>query len=113
MTDNEKKIFSLITAAVLTLIIVVIWFSFGDKKSTDLVTKEEVKLSSLSPMQVIKDEFSKAFAGFNDKMDDIASTTLIESTSTLITDGQAIPIEIIESTTTASTTISTSSEIIN
>ena len=103
MTENQKKIFSLATAAVLTLIIVVIWYSLGDKSTQDKVAGvEENKLSSLSPMQVIKDEFSKAFSNFNASVADISSTTT--GTTTLITDGQAIPIEIIESTSTASTT---------
>jgi len=85
MSENKKKIFSLALAAVLTLIIVVIWYSFGDKKSNQVAgEKVESKLSSISPVQMIKDEFSKAFSGFNDKVNE--------------------PVEIIESTSTASTT---------
>ena len=95
MSENQKKIFSLIAAAALTLVIVVVWFSAGEKTSADKAAVEESKLSSLSPMQVIRDEFSKAFSGFNESVPDLD----ISSTS-------SIPIEIIEvSTSTASTTI--------
>ena len=105
MTDNQKKIFSLALAAVITLVIVVIWYSLGDKKNNQIAEETEIKLSSVSPMQVIKDEFSKAFAGFNEKVTDMASTIDTESTSTIITDGQVIPIEIFEATTSTSTNI--------
>ncbi len=83
--DNQKKIFSLITAVILTLIIVVVWFSFGENKAdNDLAGAEPAKLSSLSPIQVIKDEFSKAFSNFKETMPDLASTTdITDSTSTI------------------------------
>ncbi len=103
MTEGQKKIFSLVGAAVLTLIIVGIWFSFGNNSDDQVVAGEENKLSSVSPMQVSKAEFSKAFSSFNNDLPDLESTsTDIISSSTLITDGQAIPIEIIEATSTAS-----------
>lgn len=94
MSENKKKIFSLALAAALTLVIVVIWYSFGDKKTNQVAGEEvESKLSSISPVQMIKDEFSKALSGFNASVADIDSSTT------------SIPIEIIESTSTASTTI--------
>jgi len=111
MSDNKKKIFSLVGAAVLTLIIVGFWYSLTkDSSGNKNVVTGEDKLSSISPMQVIKDEFSKAFANFNEATGNISTT----STST-------IPIEIIPATTTASsseeistsTNQSTTSEKIN
>ena len=110
MSDNQKKIFSLALAAVITLIIVVVWYSFGDKKNNQIAEETEPKLSSLSPMQVIKDEFSKAFSGIKASVADIDSSTTTESIGTST---DLIPIEIIEATSIASTTISTSSEKIN
>jgi hypothetical protein len=74
--DNEKKIFSLITAVTLTLIIVVVWFSFTDiSTGSKVVRAEQNKLSSVSPFQVIKDEFSKVFSNFDEKVDSLASTS--------------------------------------
>ena len=100
MPDNQKKIFSLISAVVLTLVIVVVWFSFtSSSANTQLAAEQsESKLSSLSPMQVIKDEFSKAFSGFNSSVASSSpqSTSTLESTST-------IPIEIVTEATTSST----------
>jgi len=84
MNDNQKKIFSLALAATLTLIIVVIWYSFGDKKTNQVAgEKVESKLSSISPVQMIKDEFSKAFSEFN-KNNSTTSPEVIEATSTNI-----------------------------
>jgi hypothetical protein len=58
--DNEKKVFSLVGAGTLTVIIIALWWSFG---STSIKTKVENpdQLSSISPVQVIKEEFSKVF----------------------------------------------------
>ncbi len=95
MTENQKKIFSLATAAILTLIIVVIWSSSPAGSASGQVTVEKTdKLSSLSPIQVIKDEFSKAFSSFNDKTAALQGTTT-QGTST-------IPIEILEAHSTSS-----------
>lgn len=111
MSDSKKKILSLVGAALLTLIIVGFWYSLtkDPSDSKNAVTGEN-KLSSISPIQIIKDEFSKAFANFNQVTEDIGTT----STST-------IPIEIISATSTASsseeistsTDLSTTSEKIN
>ena len=59
--DNQKKFFSLVLALVLTFFIVGFWYSFTSDSSVNKKTGEsENKLSSVSPWQIIKDEFSKA-----------------------------------------------------
>ena len=94
MTENQKKIFSLATAAILTLIIVVVWSSSPASSANGQLTAEKTdKLSSLSPLQVIKDEFSKAFSGFSEKAAALQGTTT-QSTST-------VPIEILEAHSTS------------
>ncbi len=95
--DNQKRFFSLITAGILTLIIVGFWFSFSRPTQT-VAEKETSKLSSVSPVQVIKDEFARAVAGFK------ASTEQL-STST-------IQVEVVGENAT-STDLSTSSEKLN
>ena len=97
ISDSEKKIFSLISAVVLTLIIVVVWSSFAGSSASDNEVDTQDKLSSISPMQVIKDEFSKVFSSLDS--DNQASS----STST-------IPIEIINEET-GSSSLATSTEI--
>lgn len=94
--ENEKRVFSLVSAIVLTLVIVFVWFSFGGEDEPKEVAVEETKLSSISPIQVIKDEFSKAFSGFNEDVSQVLGTT---------TESEAVALS--ESTTTASTTMST------
>ena len=113
--DNQKKFFSLITAFILTLVIVGFWLSFNYNSSTDQTADvSQDKLSSLSPLQVIKDEFSKAFAGFDGNASDTANSLLpvevvpvdtssstdstITATSTATTTNQSL------STSTATTT---------
>ena len=91
--DSEKKLFSLVLAGVITLVIVMGYFSFSN--SDPKVEDESGKLSSVSPIQMIKDEFSKAFSGFGE-----SSTT------------PNVPIEIIDTGgESVSTTTSTSSNI--
>ena len=85
--DNRKRVFSLVSALVLTLVILILWLSAGSSQISPQV--EESKLSSISPMQVIKDEFTKAVADFKEK----TKQNTEESSST-------IPVEIVESTTT-------------
>lgn len=96
MSDNSKKIFSLVTAVIGTLVIVSLWFSFTRDSSAEKVAQGEIsKLSSLSPMQVIKDEFGKVFSNFNEQMASIkaSSTPLVEDiiedtgTSTILDSG--------------------------
>ena len=69
--DGQKKFFALAMAVILTLIIV--YFSFPDSLAGTRVAGEqrEDKLSGISPFQAIKDEFSKAFAGFSEKMSEL------------------------------------------
>ena len=117
MPDNQKKIFSLITAAALTLVIVVVWFSAGDKTAASLDGQEESKLSSLSPMQVIKDEFSKAFAGFDDKVAEIEGTSTAAIDQLMASSSDISPDQIIQATSSTSTesviSTSTASTTIN
>lgn len=90
--DNQKRVFSLIGAGVLTAIIFFVWLSFSRVSVETKINND--KLSSISPIQVIKDEFSKAFSGLKENL----STTDIVSTSSL-------PIEVVQSTTTSSGTV--------
>ena len=93
--DNQKKFFSLVLALVLTFFIVGFWYSFTSDSSVNKKTGEsENKLSSVSPWQIIKDEFSKVFSGFNDKVANL------ESISTL-------PVEVISDNLATSTGTST------
>ncbi len=79
--DNQKKLFSFMMAIILTLVIVVVWYSFISNTGPKQIAGEETPntLSSLSPMQVIKDEFSKAFSNLSGKVsgsDGNASSTV-------------------------------------
>jgi hypothetical protein len=93
--DNEKKVFSLVSAGVLTVIIFGVWFS-ATSDSSEAKAESESKLSSISPVQVIKEEFSKAISSFKEDTEspneEIATSSPQASTT--------IPIEIIESTST-------------
>ena len=78
--DNQKKIFSLVTAIILTLVILVVWMSFSgvsDQPKTD-----SNKLSSVSPLGVIKDEFFKAFSNFKNITTELKATDTATSTAT-------------------------------
>jgi hypothetical protein len=87
--DNQKKIFSLVTAGVLTVIIIVVWLSFN-KTSINTKVEDPDKLSSISPVQVIKEEFSKALSGFKESTEEISSTTATTTVATHSTSsGQA------------------------
>jgi hypothetical protein len=100
-SDGQKKIVSLVTAVILTLIIVFVWYSFSNSNgSEELAVNEPSKLSSISPVQMIKDEFSKAFSNFKETTEQLDLSTTTESTSTV----PIVPIEIIEATSTATTT---------
>jgi hypothetical protein len=89
--DNRKRVFSLVSALVLTLVILILWLSTGS--SQVLPQAEESKLSSISPMQVIKDEFTKAVSDFkentNQDIEEVSSSTT--------------PVEIIVATTSTTT----------
>ena len=93
--DNQKKIVSLVLAVILTAIIVSVWFTYSDKGENKIASEEPNKLSSVSPFQMIKEEFSKAFSGFKEMTS--STTEEIISTST-------VQIEIIEATSTATST---------
>jgi hypothetical protein len=79
--DNEKRIFSFVTAGVLTIIIFVVWLSFSNSAS-NTQTENPDKLSSISPLQVIKDEFSKAFSSSKESTT-THSTSSGQATSTV------------------------------
>lgn len=99
MPDNKKKVFSLVTAAAITFVIVTVWISLT---KTDTLAESKVnKLSSVSPWGMIKEEFSKAFSGFKEATENISTSTPLRSEAT---GGQAIPIEIIEATSSATST---------
>jgi hypothetical protein len=79
--DNEKKIISLVSAGVITLIILIVWISFSGFKedlNTEQVAMEDKTLSSISPVEVIKEEFGKAISNFKQIT---ASSTIDISTS--------------------------------
>lgn len=78
MTENQKKLFSLILAAVITLIIAGLWFSFSGSPADQASAEAQDKLSSVSPWQVIKDDFSQAFSNFNKSTDIPSSTVPVE-----------------------------------
>jgi hypothetical protein len=108
--DNQKKIFSLVTAIILTLVIVVVWFSFTDNSVDNNFVSEGNKLSSISPIQLIKEEFSKAFSGFKDATEaikEISSTTPDENNSDLMIGTST------EDFSTSSVEVGTTSENIN
>ena len=87
----------MISAVVLTLIIVVVWYSFTSSSASDNKIDNQDKLSSISPMQVIKDEFSKLFSTLGSNVKASSSTS-------------TIPIEIIKEET-SSPSLGTSTEI--
>ncbi len=94
MPNNQKKVLSFAIATALTLLIVVTFFSTADKTTANQVEKEDSKLSSIKPMQLIKDEFSKAFSNFGEVKDGLESIT-IQSTSTTVVSEQSVPVEIV------------------
>ncbi|OHA46985.1 MAG: hypothetical protein A2541_01025 [Candidatus Taylorbacteria bacterium RIFOXYD2_FULL_36_9] len=82
-SDGSKKLLALIIAIILTLIIVGLWFSFTAKTAADdqIVNQKPSLLSSLSPWQVIKEEFSKVFSDLSKKSDVIIPVEVIEATT--------------------------------
>jgi biopolymer transport protein ExbD len=66
-TDNQKNIISLVLAVLLTLIIVFVWSPFKNNRSKEVSIDsetEESRLSSISPIAVIKEEFSRMWSVF-------------------------------------------------
>jgi hypothetical protein len=102
--DNQKKLFALVGAIILTLLIVFVWYSFGsNRKSADLAAAVgESRLSSVSPWQVIKDEFSDAFSGLGDKI------SAFQSGSTTLDSNNTVPVEVVTLDSTLGTSTSTS-----
>jgi len=106
--EKQKKFISLTTAIILTLIIVVIWLSYGRATNSQAGVEKVDKLSSISPWQMIKEEFSKAFNGYDEALNEIMATTSTSteefinasSSTTTIT---SVPIEIINEASTTST----------
>jgi len=108
MSEGGKKIFSLIGAVVLTLLIIYIWFPW---QVDDSQVEENKKLSSVSPLNVIKDEllsFKKIISGADEKLSEPLGLVdnLGEMEEILESVESNIPIEIINisSTTDNSTT---------
>ena len=87
--DNQKKIFSLVVAGILTLVIIFVWLSFTNS-AVNTQTDNSDKLSSVSPTQAIKDEFSNALSSLKQDTSQVSSSTGTDT----------IPIEVVESTTT-------------
>lgn len=97
--DNKKRIFSFTGAGILTVIIIVVWLSFSNSAVSNQADSSD-KLSSVSPLQAIKDEFTNALSSYKQNILKVSTTT--ESSS-------SIPIEIVDTNSTT-TTNSTSSE---
>lgn len=79
----------MVGAGVLTAIIFGIWFS-GTSDPSQIKAETESKLSSISPIQLIKEEFTKVVSSFG-------ST---HSTSSEQVGTSTVPIEVIESNST-------------
>ena len=69
-SDKEKNIISLVSAGVITLIIVILWLGFGVSKE---IKKNESgsKLSEISPFETFKEQFSEIAVGFKDNVEKI------------------------------------------
>ena len=99
--DQQKRVIALVSAAVLTLVVVVVWFSFTARLSRDEADlNAENKLSSLSPMQVIKDVFTGIFSDFKDQTSTMATSTEQATSSNNLSSST---VEVIEATSTGST----------
>lgn len=103
--DNQKKLFALTGAIILTLVIVFVWYSFGANRQADdlAAAVSESKLSSVSPWQVIKDEFSDAFSGLGDKISSFQSGSTTQDTS------NTVPVEFVTLEPELGTSTATSS----
>lgn len=106
-SDKQKRLFSFVFALVLTGSIFIVWVSFSPR-STDVVAVEENKLSSRSPLGVLKEEFSKAFSGFQTELEAVTevndtSTTTATTTATTTDDTWETETDLNTSTSTVST----------
>jgi hypothetical protein len=91
--ENQKKVLALVLAAILTMIIVGFWFSFSpDSTDKQISGQKQNKLSSISPWQMIKDEFSKAFSNFKTVTDQDLSLSSSTASS-------SVAVEIVEEAT--------------
>ena len=95
---NQKKVFSFVTAIVLTFFIVGIWFSFSKNSDEKLAGEKKDTLSSISPIQMIKDEFSKAFSNLSEETSDLESSSTVQV--------EVIQDDLLVSTSSATTTAS-------
>jgi hypothetical protein len=99
--ESQKKVISLVISLIFTIFIVGIWFSLTYKKGdTEMANEEQNKLSSLSPIQVIKNEFSKVFSDIKKNTDTLSSTTLNNIPIEIFDDGLASTSEITATTST-------------
>ncbi len=97
-TDGQKRFFSLAIAIILTIIIVIGWFSLTKDPATNEQAKEEQnKLSSFSPLEIIKDEFSRVFTDFGEKIGELESGSTTPNLE--ITNEQEVQIEIVSEET--------------
>jgi len=83
--DNQKRIIAFSSSIFLTLVIVLIWFSSNGGSDIKVSVNNDDKLSSVSPFQTIKEEFSKIFSNANEglaKINEQASITLAQMNAT-------------------------------
>ena len=94
-SDKEKNIISLVSAGVITLIIIILWLGFGASKE---IKKDESdsKLSEISPFETFKEQFSEITGSFKDNLN-----KAVQEIDKL---GQSTSTEIIQSTTISTST---------
>ena len=109
--DNQKSFFSLLTAIVLTLIIVALWLSFSVKSAGKEVAEDQNSLSSISPIKMIKDEISKAISDYQeaniDKTASAIDVLLDEGESGNFVIGTSTDTDILEATSSDKTATGT------
>jgi hypothetical protein len=79
---EQRKIISLLTAIVLTIIIVAVWFSFSSFGKNQR-PGDDSRLSSVSPFQMIREQFSEAFSDLDKGMtalEEVSSSTILLET---------------------------------
>ena len=62
-SDKQKNLLAIIFAALITLVIVILWFSFNLSSEPD-TPKPESKLSEIAPFQTLKEQFSQITTDF-------------------------------------------------
>ena len=82
-SDKEKNIIALVSAGIITLIVVILWLGFApaEKKKSD----SDLKLSSISPFETFKEQFGQIKQDFSDNFSKAteAINNLNQSTSTI------------------------------